>query len=302
MSDLKAYLAEKYMSGPKADAILAKTKKKKRKKTETEGSTGVSMIVDEDGGLGWTEHRKDEEDDAEMADPIVASDRTFKKRRKDESWITVQPAREATPPPAPDEQPIVVEEAEFTGGLVSASQFKKVLPVPGSQVESQGPTAEEIALAQETVYRDSSGRKIDTKAARAEAARLKRLKEEKEVEKMEWGKGLVQRDEVEQRKKELEKARSTAFARHADDAELNEEQKSKEHWNDPAAAFLTVRCLLSSFAALLTELQKKRQKGPKKPEYTGPAPPPNRFGIKPGYRWDGVGKSLTSHIELPTHH
>jgi len=135
-------------------------------------------------------------------------------------------------------------------------------------------TAEEIAHAQETVYRDSSGKKIDTKAARAEAARLKRLREEKEAQKMEWGKGLVQKDESEKRRQELEKQRSTAFARHADDKDLNEELKAKELWNDPAAAFLT----------------KKRSKGPRKPEYNGPLPPPNRFGIKPGYRWDGVDR------------
>ncbi|KAJ7350425.1 Pre-mRNA-splicing factor of RES complex-domain-containing protein [Mycena albidolilacea] len=270
MSNMKAYLAEKYMSGAKADAILAKMgpKKKKRKATTAASS---AFVMDVDGGWG-DEAREDMEDAEEAA--VVAADRSFKKRKvapteEGSGWATIQPGvKEETPPP--DEQPQVVD-TPFVGGLVTAQQLRKALPQ--TNVEPTA-TAEEMALAQETVYRDATGKKINTKAARAEAAKLKREREEKEAQKMEWGKGLVQRDEAEKRKQELEAQRGKKFARYADDADLNEEMKAKELWNDPAAQFLT----------------KTRAKGPRKPEYTGPTPPPNRFGIKPGYRWDGVDR------------
>ena len=244
MSNLKTYLAEKYMSGPKADAILAKTapqKKKKRKAKETTESSGGVMIRDDDGG--WADTKREEEDD--LAEAVVEKDRGFKKRRVAGSatWITIQDGvggmqvKEESPPPAADEQPVVVDT--IVGGLVNPKDLRKVLP-QSNIAGASNLTEEEIARAQETVYRDSSGKKIDTKAAKAEAARLKREREEREAKKMEWGKGLVQRDEAEKRRLELEKQRTTTFARYADDKDLNDELKAKELWNDPAARFLTV--------------------------------------------------------------
>jgi len=60
-----------------------------------------------------------------------------------------------------------------------------------------------------------------------------------------------------------------------DDKDINDSLMSKERWNDPATEFLT----------------KKSKSGYKFPKYQGPTPPPNRFGILPGYRWDGVDRS-----------
>ncbi|KAH8113204.1 Pre-mRNA-splicing factor of RES complex-domain-containing protein [Phellopilus nigrolimitatus] len=145
--------------------------------------------------------------------------------------------RKESPPPE-DEKPRVID-APFAEGLVASAQLKT-----------------------ETVYRGVVGRKIDMRVERVETACKKRKLEEREAQKMEWGEW----PRAAQRKRDL--------AVYADDRELNDEQKAKDRWNDPAAAFLT----------------RKARKGPKKPLYSGPPPPPNRFGIRPGYRWDGVDR------------
>ncbi|KAH9946859.1 Pre-mRNA-splicing factor of RES complex-domain-containing protein [Amylocystis lapponica] len=259
---MQAYLAQKYMS-----------------EEETQGYSYVqqrwaSTIKDHDL-LGWDNGALDVEDD-DMEDAVVASDRRFKKRQRTEEssgWATGEPTTAA------DEQPMVVEETQpaFTGGLLTSAQLKKSLPrsKPAQSAESVQQDREAV---QETVYRDASGRRIDTAAERAEAARKKREREEAEARKLEWGKGVVQREEAERRKREEDAMRSHSFARGRDDVALNEDQKAQDRWNDPAATFLTASAT------------KKRTKGPRKPEYTGPPPPPNRFGIRPGYRWDGVDR------------
>jgi len=298
MADQKAYLAERYMSGPKADAILSHiAPKKKKKRKGTESASVTSFIKDDDAGWGW-DQTKEEEDD--LAGAVVAADRSFKKRKVavsgSSNWVTVQEGEKSLEEPIPaDERPMIVDAEEtdtLKGGLMTAKKLRKMMPTSRAP-QQEAATEEETAQAQETVYRDSSGKRIDTKAQRAAAARAKREREEQEAQKMEWGKGLVQKEEKEKKRLELEKQKGKSFARHADDKELNEEQKSKELWNDPAAAFLTVRLHLWNISCLMKLfLQKKKSKGPQRPEYSGPPPPPNRFGIKPGYRWDGVGTSL----------
>ncbi|KZV84662.1 hypothetical protein EXIGLDRAFT_654806 [Exidia glandulosa HHB12029] len=283
MSSMKAYLAERYMSGPKADAILAraapeKAKKKKRKATSSAPST--SLVKDDDAGFGDGPGGRDDDDLEEAV--VEKSDRSFKKRKvaadaDGAGWQTVSgPVKKEgddDDAPLPDEMPQVVEEeAPKRGGLVTAAQFRAQQPQQQAVTRA---TSEERARQQEqTVYRDAAGRKIDAKAERAEAARRRREQEELEARKMEWGKGLVQRDEQERLRQELEKEKTRGMARYADDEDLNNDQRGQMRWNDPAAAFLT----------------KKSGKGPRKPEYSGPPPPPNRFGIKPGYRWDGVDR------------
>lgn len=255
-SSLQTYLASKYMSGPKADAILSRAapEKKKKKRKTAETSTASNMIVDEDGGWDGRQAQEDEGDD--LSEAIVASDRSFKKRRTaDKSnaeaggsgWATIREGVKVEPsPPPPDEEPQVVETtATFTGGLLKASEMKKRIQKQNEsdRKRKETETAEEreaARLAQETVYRDASGRKIDTKAERAEAARKKREAEEREAQKMEWGKGLIQREDQAARAAQLERERKRDLAVYADDKERNEELKAQDRWNDPAAQFLTV--------------------------------------------------------------
>ena len=95
------------------------------------------------------------------------------------------------------------------------------------------------------------------------------------AEAIEASKGDVQRAAAQKRKEQLAEAKFMPVTRYADDVELNDELKEKERWNDPAAAFLV-----------------KKDKGRSvtgKPLYAGPAMP-NRYGIRPGYRWDGVDR------------
>ncbi|XP_056010157.1 BUD13 homolog isoform X1 [Ostrea edulis] len=126
-----------------------------------------------------------------------------------------------------------------------------------------------------TQYR-KSGRQQKIKDKEPTAEDLKR-REELEAKYSEWGKGLKQTEDKAARVEDHLYEMSKPLSRAKDDEDLDAMLKNKERADDPMLAFIK---------------KKTKDKAKKElPQYKGPPPPPNRFGIMPGYRWDGVDRS-----------
>ncbi|CAH2002937.1 unnamed protein product [Acanthoscelides obtectus] len=95
-----------------------------------------------------------------------------------------------------------------------------------------------------------------------------------------WGKGLKQMQDETARIVDAVHEMNKPLARYADDTDLEKHLKEQEREGDP----------------MLDYIKKKKKKKnieagiPEKPVFMGEFMP-NRFGIRPGYRWDGVDRS-----------
>ncbi|KAK0560663.1 Pre-mRNA-splicing factor cwc26 [Tilletia horrida] len=283
---LQAYLASKYLSGPKADAILArvggdeghKKKKKKRKRDDDSSAAGSGTglrLVDDDEERRAARNDGDEDD---MADAqVVEGSKQSKFSRSAFSQVSgiVQLDREEEDPPAPDELPQIAGGSEELIAAAAASASSRRAPSKSQQ--QQQPT-EEDDLQFQTVYRDASGRKIDLRAEEEARKAAEAEKRRKDEERKTWGMGVKQKQDQARARERLREEATTSFARDANDKRMNDTLRAMERSDDPALSFLTKKRTPASSA-------------PAKPKYKGPAPPPNRFGIAPGYRWDGVDRS-----------
>ncbi|KAL2788552.1 Pre-mRNA-splicing factor of RES complex-domain-containing protein [Aspergillus keveii] len=330
-SSLAEYLAKNYLTAdtPSGSPSDATRPKKKRKKTKhaAESDSGGLIIADDDppdfrsaAALDANRRGEDEFGPAVVGYGPGGSGRSAEFRRKKESgWKVVGAAtggatgttteqdeadailaaavrEEDARRGGADEDPTVVGEdesddegglrmesgaraglqtAEQTAAMVAAQAKRRKAEEALWKKPSGGGSGE--GAAQETIYRDASGRIINVAMKRAEARRVEEEKKIKEVEAKEALMGDVQRRDREARRQALEEAKVMPLARTVEDEDLNEELKAQERWNDPAAQFLT----------------KGRGGGVSvsgKPLYKG-AFQPNRYGIRPGHRWDGVDRS-----------
>lgn len=124
----------------------------------------------------------------------------------------------------------------------------------------------------ETVYRDKDGKKTD------KASSLPDM--DPEVQRQ-LNLGRKQREAQEAAVQEMQILQHSTFARHADDDRLEDLRKSEIRKDDPMAAY----------AYKKTKKQIDASGVPQRPVYKGPPPRPNRYGIRPGYRWDGVDRA-----------
>jgi pre-mRNA-splicing factor CWC26 len=291
---LADYLAKNYLTAsPAPDS----TKKRKRKTTK-EASSG--LIIADDDALGWSNQSAEADDDDGRPLTLGIGSAEFRKAKKS-AWKTVgvpapkdseqdaadriinEAAAENAAALKDDDGPVVEDDAGVVkmgdgthAGLQTAAnvtkQFEKRKREEKEAWEQE--QGKHGKASEETVYRDATGRRIDISMRRAEAKKELEEKARKEREEKEMQKGDVQLAEREKRREELDEARFMTVARKIDDEDMNKELREIERWNDPATQFLS---------------KEKGKSVSGKPLYKGAAAP-NRYGIRPGHRWDGVDR------------
>merc|ERR1719430_288929 len=142
--------------------------------------------------------------------------------------------------------------------------------------------------AMEGMSNEVSGRYAETKVRGRlleKEAKEKAEKEKKEVpeevkKKFEtWNKGVAQINAASAQLEDDLHEMSKPLTRGVDDEDRENRLKDVEHADDPMLAYMRRK---------KSKLEGKRRR---MPQYQGPMPPPNRFNIPPGYRWDGVDRS-----------
>ncbi|TKS82989.1 BUD13 -like protein [Collichthys lucidus] len=174
-----------------------------------------------------------------------------------------------SPPRRPGQGPRMLSGG--TAGLVSVDVLRKEQEENRRRERNNQPLEDQSRNAQ-TIFRDKSGKRRDLDSEREEQRKKAGEKAAKDEKYAQWGRGLAQSQMQQQKLEDAVLEAQKPLARHCDDEDLDRMLREQEREGDPMAAML------------------RRKKDPK-PQYKGPPPPPNRFNLLPGYRWDGVDRS-----------
>lgn len=180
------------------------------------------------------------------------------------------------------------DKEEKKAGLFTAEEFEHQRKLAAKRKDLlRGADAAQMGANAETVYRDKRGRKLDMLNEMVRQQEILDGKRKREAqEEYEWGTGAVQKRERKSQEELLEQMKEMPFARHEDDEELEKKRRERVRAFDPMNSKVFQEDPLAEGKKKKSKKSKKKNSG--KPKYSGPPAPPNRFGIVPGYRWDGV--------------
>ncbi|XP_059045753.1 BUD13 homolog [Achroia grisella] len=204
------------------------------------------------------------------------SDSDLSPPRKDKNSMRERYRRTSNSPPPTNKKMARTLEGKMAG-LQNAKQLKEENEqFRRKEDEAFNRMADDVSgrnaqVVSRKVKRETSE---DRQKQREKAERQKQLDEKYKK----WSKGLKQIEAQESRVQEFLHEASKPLARHKDDRDLEDSLKHIERDGDPMLQYIK---------------QKKRERGelgPEMPSYKGSFPP-NRFNIRPGYRWDGVDRS-----------
>ena len=170
-----------------------------------------------------------------------------------------------------------------SAGLHTGSQFKeREDELKKARLKEEADDVGKSGSNEQTTYRDEYGRVVDQQE-------VERLKEEKsqadkiaaKEKERERKKGKKQKEEEKLRECEAAEIAKEAFARRIDDKRMEAVRMEVDREGDPMKEYMEKeRCRKEA------ELRKAGVKI--KRTYKGPKGKPNRYGIPPGYRWDGI--------------
>ncbi|KAI0596848.1 Pre-mRNA-splicing factor of RES complex-domain-containing protein [Biscogniauxia sp. FL1348] len=315
-SDLSSYLATHYLiADPKP------SKKRKRSKNQDASSGGGLIIADDDGEPGWSRrghgNANDDENEDGVPATVAGTSAEFRKAKKSGWKVVGAPAptatlrddasraadqilasaaaeRTATTTDDPSPALVLMSDGTHAGlqtGAAVSQQLERRRQAERAEYERESRARGPEQQQHETVYRDATGRRVDVAMKRAELRREAEAARAKQEQAARDLRGDAQVEEARRRREALDDAALMGVARGADDEDMNRELKGKVRWGDTMAQFIGGSGGGKEVVTAAAGAGKKKSSSTKgRPIYQG-AWAPNRYQIRPGYRWDGVDRS-----------
>lgn len=199
-----------------------------------------------------------------------------------------------------DSKQTVQTSEGHVAGLIKGSDFREAeAKLRAKRAAAQAAEATKQPAA-ETVYRDRRGRKLDmlNEFMRIEAEREGKRREAREE--FEWGRGTKQKNDEEVARQELETIKNEPFARSIDDPQLEKMRREAIRDGDPMVQYVLSKRDAGSNPDRASKIDDAGSARPTRNVYKGPNVAPNRYGIRPGYRWDGIDRSNGWEAKLQT--